>query len=351
MRKVRSSVSLVGALLTIAGFAQPGSPDVGFTLVSDAKGTPMPGIHAEDVITRHDLGRQGVESWSVDEHFTSHSPHEPERNGEHKWWMLKGMPLAGPGKGRLQFRFIDCWCTEHYIQVQRGKESMRIDLPDAPAERWALVQHVMERSGDLPSPEVIRFRPGRFAFAELMNDTVFDDLETRIAKRLKDAENVSYKKQIAELEEYYRNLPPPAPPSAPYVPLPPMSPEQWEAEMSKQPGLQKVEVDRMNADTVWVRITGRVMLDGGCASGMPLFGIELLTDTGWVERIPFDLTQMDCGMPWADWDQHVVMMPPLRWWVGAHQPDGKKDVVPGTYRLFFVGGNGKRMRSEAFALK
>lgn len=351
MSRVRSIALLFYGMRGAVSVAQPGSPDVGFTLVTDTKGTPMPGIHAEDVITRHDLGRQGVESWSVDEHFTSYSPYEPERNGEHKWWMLKGTPLAGPGKGRLQFRFIDCWCTEHYIQVQRGKESMRIDLPDAPAERWALVQHVMMRSGDMPSPEVIRFRPGRFAFAELMNDTVFDDLEARIAKRLKDAENASYKKQIAELEAYYRNLPPPAPPSAPYIWPPPMSPEQWEAEMAKQPGLKKVEVDRMSADTVWVRITGRIMLDGGCASGMPLFGVEMRTDSGWVDRIPFGLEQMDCGMPWADWDQHVVMLPPLRWWVGAHQPEGREEVLPGNFRLVFEGGDMQRSRTEEFEME
>lgn len=342
---------IFGVMCGVDAIAQPGSPDITFTLVSDDKGKPMAGIHAKDMITRHDLTRKGMDSWSVEEHFTSHNPYEPERNGEHKSWMVTGTPLAAPGKARIQFHFIDCWCTAHYIMVYNGKESMRMDLPDAAAERWALVQHVMKRSGDIPSPEVIRFRPGRFTYVELMHDTVFDDLEARIARRLKEDANASYKKQIAELEEYYRNQPPPAPPTAPYTPPPPVTQEQWEIELAKQPGLGKVEVDRRSDDTVWVRITGRVMLDGGCASGMPLFGIEMLTDTGWVERIPFDLTPMACGMPTADWDQHVVMMPPLRWWVGAHEPDGKKDVVLGTYRLLFVGGNGERMRSEAFALK
>jgi hypothetical protein len=32
------------------------------------------------------------------------------------------------------------------------------------------------------------------------------------------------------------------------------------------------------------------------------------TDTGWVERIPFDLTQVDCGMPWGDWQEQLVML-------------------------------------------
>lgn len=311
----------------------------------------MPGFHAADVLTRHDMDRRGLETWSVDEHFTSQSPYEPDRNGEHKSWMISGTPLPVPGKKRLQFHFIDCSCTEHYIIVYNGAESMRMDLPDIPADRWSLVQHVMQRSGDRPSPEVIRFRPGRFAYAELMIDTVFDKLEARLAKRLKDAENASYKKQLAELEAYYRNLPPPALPVVASVSPPPLEQAQGEAEMAKQPGLGTVLVDRLNADIVWVRITGCVMLDGSCASGMPLFGIEMLTDTGWVERIACELEQMDCGLPSVEWDQHVVMMPPLRWWIGAHRHDGNMVMVPGTYRLVFVGADRQYMRTDALELK
>ena len=348
MNGVRAFALLAHMAFSMIMAAQPGSPDIGFTLVSDIKGRRMAGFHAEDVLTRHDMEWRGMESWSVEEHFTTQSPYEPERYGEHTWWMLTGTPLTGPGRHRLQFRFMDCWCTEHYILVQRGTESMRIDLPDASADRWALAQHVMARSGNIASPEMIRYRPGRFTFAELMNDTVFDELEMRLAKRLRDAANASYQKQLVELEEYYRTHPPPPAPT-PLTP-PPLTQEKWLAEMAKQPGLKKVEVDRMNADTVRVRITGRVMLDGGCASGMPLFGVEMQTDTGWEERIPLELVQMDCGMPWADWDQHVVMMPPLFWWVGAHQPEGFKALTPGTYRLVFAGGNMKQVRTEAFEM-
>jgi hypothetical protein len=129
-----------------------------------------------------------------------------------------------------------------------------------------------------------------------------------------------------------------------------MTEEGWAAYWAQQPPLKEVHVDSVSADTVWVRLTGRVMLDGGCASGMPLFGIEMLTDTGWVERIPFDLTQMDCGMPWGDWNEQVVMLHPLRWWIAAHQPEGKKTILPGSYRLFFVGGDLKRLWTEAFSL-
>ena len=90
MSALRSFGSLASILCVAIGFAQPGGPDISFTLVSDAKGKPMPGLFAADMITRHDLGRQGVESWSVEEHFTSQSPYEPERNGEHISWILQG---------------------------------------------------------------------------------------------------------------------------------------------------------------------------------------------------------------------------------------------------------------------
>lgn len=75
---------------------------------------------------------------------------------------------------------------DQYLSVVQGGEVMRIDLPNDPAERWALVQQVMQRSGDIASPEVVRFRPGRFTFAELMNDTLFDELEIRLANVLAD---------------------------------------------------------------------------------------------------------------------------------------------------------------------
>jgi hypothetical protein len=31
---------------------------------------------------------------------------------------------------------------------------------------------------------------------------------------------------------------------------------------------------------------------------------------------------MDCGMPWADWNDQVVMLHPLRWWIAVYQPEG-----------------------------
>lgn len=339
---------LVCGFAAMVATAQPGAPDIDFTLVIDDRGTPMPGIHAEDMITRHDLTRQGKEPWSVEEHFTNADPNMPSRNGEHVSWIQAGTSVPGLGRRRLQFHFIDCWCTGHYMRVQRGAEHMRIDLPDPPAERWALVQHVMQRSGDLASPEVIRFRPGRFTFSELMNDPAFDELEGRIARRLKDEENAGYKKQLAALEQYYRTRVPSAPP-APSLPPRQPTPDEIAQEVASRPGLKKVSIARTRADSVWVKITGRVMLDGGCASSGPMFGIEMHTDSGWVERHAMREDQMDCGMPWADWDDHEVRFI-LGCWVRANSPEGRKELAPGSYRLVFMGANQEHMRSEEFFL-
>ncbi len=53
-------------------------------------------------------------------------------------------------------------------------------------------------------------------------------------------------------------------------------------------------------------------------------------------------------MPWADWEGHRVTIPPLCWWVGVHQPEGRKELLQESYRLFFVGGDLKRMWTAPF---
>lgn len=56
--------------------------------------------------------------------------------------------------------------------------------------------------------------------------------------------------------------------------------------MAYYPGMGEVAIERVEGHTVQVRITGRLMLDGGCTSSMPLFAVEPLTDTGRVLRSP-----------------------------------------------------------------
>jgi hypothetical protein len=237
--------------------------------------------------------------------------------------------------------------AESFVWVMRGEDTMRVDLPEDPK---ALMLRAWERASR-ETPEVIRFRKGHFSVEELVADQWAVTAARSLAEQLVAADVAADEQQLVALEQYYREQPPPVPPTKPRTPPPSMTEKDWEVFWSEQPPLKKVKLDRVHADTVWVRLTGRVMLDGGCGSGMPLFGVEMLTDTGWVERIPFDMTQMDCGMPWVDWEDHLVMLPPLRWWVSAHQPEGSKEMRLGSYRLFFVGGDLKRQWTGAFVVE
>lgn len=233
------------------------------------------------------------------------------------------------------------------VLVIAGKDTMRVDLPEDPQVLNERAWHRYERG----SPEVIRFRKGRSSMVELLNGSETQRVSEALARKLKTEHDKVYKQSLADLEEYYRKQPPPEPPRTPTVPPAPMTEEDWKVFWAEQPPLKEAMVERTSADTVWLRITGRVMLDGGCASGMPLFGIEMLTDTGWKERLPRREGQMDCGMPWGDWEERVVMLPPLLWWVGANSSEPTKELKPGTYRIVLMGGNMKEVRTEEFRLE
>ncbi|MGV9013931.1 MAG: hypothetical protein ACOH13_15170 [Flavobacteriales bacterium] len=114
-------------------------------------------------------------------------------------------------------------------------------------------------------------------------------------------------------------------------------------------GLEQVIVEQASADTVWLRITGGVLLDGGCSSSMPLFSVEMRTDSGWEERIPLTLVQMDCGLAFAQWTDRRVMIP-LAWWVRVHSRAGDGELARGSYRLVFTGADLERLPSAAFTI-
>ncbi|HRH37241.1 MAG TPA: hypothetical protein PK760_02780, partial [Flavobacteriales bacterium] len=232
--------------------------------------------------------------------------------------------------------------VESYLIIIAGSDTMRIDLPEDQMPLW---QRAIQRSGR-DTPEVIRFHRGAYTMEALIADPWAVRNAKRISERMMADEEAAYKRQLAEQEAYYRSLPPPAAVSNREPPHTPTA-EEIAREIKQRPGLKKVKVERVNTDTAWVRISGRVMLNGGCASAMPLLGVEMRTDTGWVERIPFEQEQMDCGMPWVDWDDHTVMIM-LRWWVGAMSRVGEREMQPGTYRLVFMGANMEKMRTAAF---
>jgi hypothetical protein len=230
--------------------------------------------------------------------------------------------------------------------VMSGQDTMRIDLPNDPI---ALMQRALER-WDRDTPEVIRFKRGRYVLTDLIEAAWATNAAKLLAHRLIAEEEAAYRKSLRDLEEHYRNTPPSTPPPAPYVPPPPMTQEQWEAEVAKRPGLEQVDIEHVNADTVRVRITGTVMLDGGCASSMPLVAVELLTDTGWVERLPMHDWQLDCGMGWVDWTDRQVTIP-LAWWAYNFRNGGDGILAPGNYRLRFRGANMKDMRTASFEVR
>ncbi len=298
--KIARKCAFVLLFLPFLLHAQPGGPDLTFLMVHNANGRPMKGPYVENAMLREAARTKTTEPWSVEIHFTVAEgyPYGPENPGDHKQWSLAGTEMPAPGRDRKVFSIIDCWCTDLHIQVIQADRIMRIDLPDAPADRWALVQRVMVRSGDHPSPEVFRFRVGRYTYAELADDPAFDKLEQRIADGLGHARDTDYRRQLSEQEKYYNE-------QLQVVPSESQSPGlaeigTYEQEIAARPALKVLEIEQQHADTIWLQITGGVILDGGCASWMPQFSIEMLTDGSWVERHPFPVAQMDCGMPWAE---------------------------------------------------
>ena len=85
---------------------------------------------------------------------------------------------------------------------------MLIDLPHDPAERWAVLRPMWDRSTDHATPEVFIFRPGRFTYTELASDPSCDRLEARLAKK-HDADegrphrDAQWQQQMKALEAYF----------------------------------------------------------------------------------------------------------------------------------------------------
>ncbi|MBK9176937.1 MAG: hypothetical protein IPM46_11510 [Flavobacteriales bacterium] len=332
----RSMVIICMTLDALICAAQPQPPSVTFTLAED-KARPLPLSRAHVVVSYC--------------RYSNDYNYDPEKAGRWVRQVFTGGPLfADTTSGWVRYGMYDSYCNKGYLLIIADADTMRLEFPDSSKVHWRLMQRAWGR-WDQESPEVIRFRKGTYSFEELIADPWAVETANAFAKRLIAEGDAAYKQQLAELEAHYRNQPPPRPPAAPYIPPPPMTPEQWEAEVAARPGLKEVHVKRVSADTVWVHITGRVMLNGACGSGMPLFGVEMRTDTGWVERIPFELVQMDCGMPWADWEDHGVVLPPLRWWVRGSQPADGKELLPGSYRLVFMGANMEMVRTPPFSME
>lgn len=249
---------------------------------------------------------------------------------------------AFPAEGALWERYYPHLGAENYLLLIADADTMRVDLPDA---RWLLDRAL--RRWDRDTPEVLFFHPGHFQAMDLFQQPAADQAADRLAQGLIAVEETAYQRQLAEAEARAHAA---APRESEPVPRKDPVPSTPDPVIEVRRGLEHITIARQRADSLWLRITGSIMLDGGCASNMPFFGIEMATDTGWVERLPMRDVQMDCGMPTAEWEDHVLMLPPLRWWVTVGRPASQKELVTGMYRLVLQGANGQLFRTDPFLL-
>jgi hypothetical protein len=97
-------------------------------------------------------------------------------------------------------------------------------------------------------------------------------------------------------------------------------------------------------DTIVVRITGYVKLDGSCGGGTPLYGFQRREGDTWVDYLPPCNVQMCCGMPSAEWYQHMVGLVPAH----VAQPGRGRPWKPGEYRVVVLVVGDKELVGPAF---
>jgi len=175
----------LATLLLIAGntLAWAGDPDLSMVFVRDAKGRPLRGSYAPHASHQAWLSRRNRPAWTVELHFTvsREYPYDEGERGRHQSWSLTPDTVRDGWRRHLRFRVLDCYCTEPYLLVRRGNETMRLDLPDDLEERAELVAR-MERRGPGGPPEVVRFVPGRSTLAGLVEG--YEEREARMARRM-----------------------------------------------------------------------------------------------------------------------------------------------------------------------
>jgi hypothetical protein len=165
--------------------AQPPAPPLSFVLVENERGRPMRGPIVEDGMMMELLIAQGKHPWLVRQQFTVSAsyPYGQEKPGDPVQWTMMGTPVKSGLRQYLQFELFTCYCEAQQVVVQRDGEVMRIRVPNDPLERKPLEDAALARSGGSASPEVFRFRPGTFTFAELAGEAAYDVLEGRLAER------------------------------------------------------------------------------------------------------------------------------------------------------------------------
>ena len=329
------TLSQLLALLPLILWAQPDPPSITFTLAKDAA-CKKPFVRAHRVELHYKYDPQ----YGFAEHM----------RGEAMSTVMEGTALfADSTTGWQLYRVHESWGSDRRVLIVAGADSMHLALPTTVDSTWLLVQRAMGR-WDRDTPEVIHFSKGHFEFADVIVEAKANAQANEFAKRKRAEVEAKEKAESEAYLQWHMSLPPPPPPTEPYIPPPPPTEEEVAAYWAQQPKLKSADVVAVAEDTVTISFTGRVMLTGGCGSNMPMIGLEQLMRNGWVERIVLDGSQMDCGLPWGDWEDHEITLP-LGWWVGAYGRTGEKELLPGTYRMVFVGGDRQEFRTAAFKIR
>lgn len=113
-------------------------------------------------------------------------------------------------------------------------------------------------------------------------------------------------------------------------------------------GVRKAELISAGPEEARVRLSGNIMLDGGC-SPQPLWSLEQRTDAGWTVRVPFPGAQLLCGAGSWVYRRQEFDLPMGTTGLWNH-PQARGPLAPGTYRLVFKGPNGRLKRTERFSV-
>lgn len=242
-------------------------------------------------------------------------------------WTLNADTVRDGRRHHLRFNIIDCWCRDHYLLVIQAGDTMRVDMPYDDNTRGHLVHNRVARSGLVPSPEVIRFRPGLYRFEALAQDSRMHEVEQRIARTLMhDAK----KREAASVRKTERIG----------------GPTEAMQVRERPSATREVKLVELRGDTAVLRFWGNVMLTGACGGIMPLMAMEVVRNNGWEELVPMPEHQLDCGPPSEEAHGHELQIPLVEW-MQAHG----RSAMPGRYRLRFRFADGAVRWTKAFTLE
>lgn len=303
-------------------------PELSVVFVHDADGSPMRGAYATPIAAQAWLSKPNAPAWTVEMHFTvsGEYPYSAHEIGRHQFWPLVADTVRNGRQRHLRFNILDCWCRDQYLLVIQGGDTMRVDMPNDATIRGHLVHHMVARSGAVPSPEVIRFRPGRFRFEALAQDASMHEVEQRIARTLMS----EAQKQDAVAARKAGRV---------------GSPLKALQSLQRPVVMREVKLVELRGDTAVLRFWGDVMLTGACGGIMPLMALAVERNGGWEYFVPMPVDQLDCG-PLSEEGRGHELRIPLVEWVHAHG----RSMMTGNYRLRFLFTDGVSCWTKAFRL-